>query len=74
MSGLLSFNGELLKHTQPAKNNSGVILYIQTDVFMLKLIIISSRASAIMALIVLKVSYKRYRLLNELINPGVLKQ
>jgi len=29
MSGLLSFNGEFLKHTQPAKNNSGVILYIQ---------------------------------------------
>lgn len=56
------------KHTQLAKNNSGV------NVFMLKLIIILSRASAIMALMVLKVRHKRYSLLNGLINSAALEQ
>jgi len=74
MSGLLSFNGELLKHTQPAKNNSGVILYIQNRCVYVETHYYFIKSRGIMALIVLKVSYKRYRLLNELINPGVLKQ
>lgn len=57
------------KHTQPAKNNSGVMLYIQN-----RCVYVETHYYFIMALMVLKVSYKRYSLLNGLINPAALKQ